>query len=161
MIHKHEIPIRVLMIILRPGDYADTWESFNCRLGVSFRRKSNVNAGLARKWRVCLATKTYPFSYDLQWGGDLVKLKLDQLQLNTLIGWSVMRGKTTLTGILWRFANMKELLISTRALRDEGASYHYVAHPAIDMNVNKSLKAENLKTKTLMKRSWLHDWWFL
>lgn len=169
MIHKHEIPILEFddnpqAVIMPTHEGLDVHLPEKCVyafLEDEIDRFAKV-VGATQVATFVSATKTYPV-YVMEYQGEEICLAQAPVGsaaaaqfLDWLIGYGVKQIISTGTcGVL---VNMKEnvFLIPTRALRDEGASYHYVAPSRyIDMNkqaleaIEKTLKQK----KSPMKRS--------
>ena len=149
MIHKHEIPIlefddnpqAVLMPTHEDLDLNLPSRCVYAFLGEEIERYANA-IGAEKVGEFVSATKTYPV-YVMTYNGEEICLAQAPVGsaaaaqfLDWLIGYGVKQILSTGTcGVL---VDMPEnvFLIPTRALRDEGASYHYVA-PSRYIEVNR------------------------
>lgn len=175
MIHKHEIPILEFddnpqAVIMPTHEGLDVHLPEKCVyafLEDEIDRFAKV-VGATQVATFVPATKTYPV-YVMTYNGKKICLAQAPVGsaaaaqfLDWLIGYGVKQIISTGTcGVL---VNMKEnvFLIPTRALRDEGASYHYVAPSRyIDMNekalgaIEKTLKQKKISYKEVM--TWSTD----
>ena len=149
MIHKHEIPILEFddspQAVIMPT-HEDLVLNLPSRcvyafLGEEIERYANA-IGAEKVGEFVSATKTYPV-YVMTYNGEEICLAQAPVGsaaaaqfLDWLIGYGVKQILSTGTcGVL---VDMPEnvFLIPTRALRDEGASYHYVA-PSRYIEVNR------------------------
>ncbi|WP_347105064.1 nucleoside phosphorylase [Streptococcus salivarius] len=175
MIHKHEIPILEFddnpqAVIMPTHEDLDLDLPDRCIyafLEEEIERYANaVEADKVGEF--VSATKTYPI-FVMTYNGEEICLAQAPVGsaaaaqfLDWLIGYGVKQIISTGTcGVL---VNMKEnvFLIPTRALRDEGASYHYVAPSRyIDMNkqaleaIEKTLKQKKIPYEEVM--TWSTD----
>ena len=149
MIHKHEIPILEFddnpqAVIMPTHEDLDLNLPSRCVyafLGEEIERYANA-IGAEKVGEFVSATKTYPV-YVMTYNGEEICLAQAPVGsaaaaqfLDWLIGYGVKQILSTGTcGVL---VDMPEnvFLIPTRALRDEGASYHYVA-PSRYIEVNR------------------------
>ena len=149
MIHKHEIPILEFddnpqAVIMPTHEDLDLNLPSRCVyafLGEEIERYANA-IGAEKVGEFVSATKTYPV-YVMTYNGEEICLAQAPVGsaaaaqfLDWLIGYGVKQILSTGTcGVL---VDMPEnvFLIPTRALRDEGASYHYVA-PSRYVEVNR------------------------
>ena len=149
MIHKHEIPILEFddnpqAVIMPTHEDLDLNLPSRCVyafLGEEIERYANA-IGAEKVGEFVSATKTYPV-YVMTYDGEEICLAQAPVGsaaaaqfLDWLIGYGVKQILSTGTcGVL---VDMPEnvFLIPTRALRDEGASYHYVA-PSRYIEVNR------------------------
>ena len=149
MIHKHEIPILEFddnpqAVIMPTHEDLDLNLPSRCVyafLGEKIERYANA-IGAEKVGEFVSATKTYPV-YVMTYNGEEICLAQAPVGsaaaaqfLDWLIGYGVKQILSTGTcGVL---VDMPEnvFLIPTRALRDEGASYHYVA-PSRYIEVNR------------------------
>ena len=149
MIHKHEIPILEFddnpqAVIMPTHEDLDLNLPSRCVyafLGEEIERYANA-IGAEKVGEFVSATKTYPV-YVMTYNGEEICLPQAPVGsaaaaqfLDWLIGYGVKQILSTGTcGVL---VDMPEnvFLIPTRALRDEGASYHYVA-PSRYIEVNR------------------------
>ena len=149
MIHKHEIPIlefddnpqAVIMPTYEDLDLNLPSRCVYAFLGEEIERYANA-IGAEKVGEFVSATKTYPV-YVMTYNGEEICLAQAPVGsaaaaqfLDWLIGYGVKQILSTGTcGVL---VDMPEnvFLIPTRALRDEGASYHYVA-PSRYIEVNR------------------------
>lgn len=149
MIHKHEIPIlefddnpqAVIMPTHEDLDLNLPSRRVYAFLGEEIERYANA-IGAEKVGEFVSATKTYPV-YVMTYNGEEICLAQAPVGsaaaaqfLDWLIGYGVKQILSTGTcGVL---VDMPEnvFLIPTRALRDEGASYHYVA-PSRYIEVNR------------------------
>lgn len=149
MIHKHEIPILEFddnprAVIMPTHEDLDLNLPARCVyafLGEEIERYANA-IGAEKVGEFVSATKTYPV-YVMTYNGEEICLAQAPVGsaaaaqfLDWLIGYGVKQILSTGTcGVL---VDMPEnvFLIPTRALRDEGASYHYVA-PSRYIEVNR------------------------
>lgn len=175
MIHKHEIPILEFddnsqAVIMPTHEDLDLNLPARCVyafLEEEIERYANA-VGAEKVGEFVSATKTYPI-FVMTYNGEEICLAQAPVGsaaaaqfLDWLIGYGVKQIISTGTcGVL---VNMKEnvFLIPTRALRDEGASYHYVAPSRyIDMNkqaleaIEKTLKQKKLPYEEVM--TWSTD----
>ena len=175
MIHKHEIPILEFddnpQAVIMPT-HEDLDLDLPARCIYAFLEEEierYANAVEADKvGEFVSATKTYPI-FVMTYNGEEICLAQAPVGsaaaaqfLDWLIGYGVKQIISTGTcGVL---VNMKEnvFLIPTRALRDEGASYHYVAPSRyIDMNkqaleaIEKTLKQKKIPYEEVM--TWSTD----
>ena len=149
MIHKHEIPILEFddnpqAVIMPTHEDLDLNLPSRCVyafLGEEIERYANA-IGAEKVGEFVSATKTYPI-FVMTYNGEEICLAQAPVGsaaaaqfLDWLIGYGVKQILSTGTcGVL---VDMPEnvFLIPTRALRDEGASYHYVA-PSRYIEVNR------------------------
>lgn len=149
MIHKHEIPILEFddnprAVIMPTHEDLELNLPTRCVyafLGEEIERYAN-SVGAEKVGEFVSATKTYPV-YVMEYQGEEICLAQAPVGsaaaaqfLDWLIGYGVKQIISTGTcGVL---VDMPEniFLIPTRALRDEGASYHYVA-PSRYIEVNR------------------------
>ena len=175
MIHKHEIPILEFddnpqAVIMPTHEDLDLDLPARCIyafLEEEIERYANA-VGAEKVGEFVSATKTYPI-FVMTYNGEEICLAQAPVGsaaaaqfLDWLIGYGVKQIISTGTcGVL---VNMKEnvFLIPTRALRDEGASYHYVAPSRyIDMNkqaleaIEKTLKQKKIPYEEVM--TWSTD----
>lgn len=175
MIHKHEIPILEFddnpqAVIMPTHEDLDLNLPSRCVyafLGEEIERYANA-IGAEKVGEFVSATKTYPV-YVMTYNGEEICLAQAPVGsaaaaqfLDWLIGYGVKQILSTGTcGVL---VDMPEnvFLIPTKALRDEGASYHYVAPSRyIDMNkqaleaIEKSLKQKKIPYEEVM--TWSTD----
>ena len=175
MIHKHEIPILEFddnsqAVIMPTHEDLDLNLPARCVyafLEEEIERYANA-VGAEKVGEFVSATKTYPV-YVMTYNGEEICLAQAPVGsaaaaqfLDWLIGYGVKQIISTGTcGVL---VDMPEnvFLIPTRALRDEGASYHYVAPSRyIDMNekalgaIEKTLKQKKIPYKEVM--TWSTD----
>ena len=170
MIHKHEIPILEFddnpqAVIMPTHEDLDLNLPARCVyafLEEEIERYANA-VGAEKVGEFVSATKSYPI-FVMSYNGEEICLAQAPVGsaaaaqfLDWLIGYGVKQIISTGTcGVL---VNMKEnvFLIPTRALRDEGASYHYVAPSRyIDMNkqaleaIEKTLKQKKIPYEEVM-----------
>ena len=175
MIYKHEIPILEFddnprAVIMPTHEDLDLNLPTRCVyafLEEEIERYAN-SVGAEKVGEFVSATKTYPV-YVMEYQGEEICLAQAPVGsaaaaqfLDWLIGYGVKQIISTGTcGVL---VDMPEnvFLIPTRALRDEGASYHYVAPSRyIDMNqqalgaIEKALKQKKIPYKEVM--TWSTD----
>ena len=175
MIHKHEIPILEFddnpqAVIMPTHEDLDLNLPARCVyafLEEEIERYANA-VGAEKVGEFVSATKTYPV-YVMTYNGEEICLAQAPVGsaaaaqfLDWLIGYGVKQIISTGTcGVL---VDMPEnvFLIPTRALRDEGASYHYVAPSRyIDMNtqtlgaIERTLKQKKIPYEEVM--TWSTD----
>ena len=175
MIHKHEIPILEFddnpqAVIMPTHEDLDLNLPARCVyafLEEEIERYANA-VGAEKVGEFVSATKSYPI-FVMSYNGEEICLAQAPVGsaaaaqfLDWLIGYGVKQIISTGTcGVL---VNMKEnvFLIPTRALSDEGASYHYVAPSRyIDMNkqaleaIEKTLKQKKIPYEEVM--TWSTD----
>ena len=175
MIYKHEIPILEFddnpqAVIMPTHENLDLNLPARCVYGFleeEFERYA-LSVGAGKVGEFVSATKTYPV-FVMTYNGEEICLAQAPVGsaaaaqfLDWLIGYGVKQIISTGTcGVL---VDMPEnvFLIPTRALRDEGASYHYVAPSRyIEMNqqalgaIKKTLKQKKIPYKEVM--TWSTD----
>lgn len=175
MIHKHEIPILEFddnprAVIMPTHEDLELNLPTRCVyafLGEEIERYAN-SVGAEKVGEFVSATKTYPV-YVMEYQGEEVCLAQAPVGsaaaaqfMDWLIGYGVKQIISSGTcGVL---VDMKEnvFLIPTRALRDEGVSYHYVAPSRyIDMNeltlgaIERTLKQNKIPYEEVM--TWSTD----
>ena len=169
MIHKHEIPILEFddnpQAVIMPT-HEDLGLDLPARCVYAFLEEEIEcyanSVGAEKVGEFVSATKTYPV-FVMTYNGEeicLAQAPVGSAAAAQFLDWLVGYGvkKIISTGTCGVLVDMPEnvFLIPTRALRDEGASYHYVAPSRyIDMNkqaleaIEKTLKQK----KSPMKRS--------
>lgn len=175
MIYKHEIPILEFddnprAVIMPTHEDLDLNLPTRCVyafLGEEIERYAN-SVGAEKVGEFVSATKTYPV-YVMEYQGEEICLAQAPVGsaaaaqfMDWLIGYGVKQIVSTGTcGVL---VDMQEnvFLIPTRALRDEGVSYHYVAPSRyIDMNklalgaIERTLKQNKIPYEEVM--TWSTD----
>ena len=149
MIHKHEIPILEFddnpqAVIMPTHEDLDLNLPSRCVyafLGEEIERYANA-IGAEKVGEFVSATKTYPV-YVMTYNGEeicLAQAPVGSAAAAQFLDWSIGYGVKQIlsTGTCGVLVDMPEnvFLIPTRALRDEGASYHYVA-PSRYIEVNR------------------------
>ena len=175
MINKHEIPILEFddcpqAVIMPTHENLDL--NLPARCVYAFLEEEiecYANAvGAEKVGEFVSSTKTYPV-YVMTYNGEeicLAQAPVGSAAAAQFMDWLIGYGvkKIISTGTCGVLVNMKEnvFLIPTRALRDEGASYHYVAPSRyIDMNkqaleaIEKTLKQKKLPYEEVM--TWSTD----
>ena len=175
MINKHEIPILEFddcpqAVIMPTHENLDL--NLPARCVYAFLEEEiecYANAvGAEKVGEFVSSTKTYPV-YVMTYNGEeicLAQAPVGSAAAAQFMDWLIGYGvkKIISTGTCGVLVNMKEnvFLIPTRALRDEGASYHYVAPSRyIDMNkqaleaIEKTLKQKKIPYEEVM--TWSTD----
>ena len=136
-------------------------------LGEEIERYAS-SVGAEKSWEFVSATKTYPV-YVMEYQGEeicLAQASVGSAAAAQFMDWLIGYGVKQIisTGTCGVLVDMPEnvFLIPTRALRDEGASYHYVAPSRyIDMNIQalgaieRTLKQEKIPYEEVM--TWSTD----
>ena len=165
MIYKHEIPILEFddnpQAVIMPT-HEDLGLDLPARCVYGFLEEEveryAISVGAEKVGEFVSATKTYPVFVMTYYGEEICLAQF----LDWLVGYGVK--KIISTGTCGVLVDMPEnvFLIPTRALRDEGASYHYVAPSRyIDMNekalgaIEKTLKQKKIPYKEVM--TWSTD----
>ena len=175
MIHKHEIPILEFddnpqAVIMPTHEDLDLNLPARCVyafLEEEIERYANA-IGAEKVGEFVSATKTYPV-YVIEYQGEdicLAQAPVGSAAAAQFMDWLIGYGVKQIisTGTCGVLVDMKEnvFLIPTRALRDEGVSYHYVAPSRyIDMNklalgaIERTLKQNKIPYEEVM--TWSTD----
>ena len=167
MIHKHEIPILEFddnpQAVIMPT-HEDLGLDLPARCVYGFLEEEveryAISVGAEKVGEFVSATKTYPV-YVMTYNGEeicLAQAPVGSAAAAQFMDWLIGYGVKHIisTGTCGVLVDMPEnvFLIPTRALRDEGASYHYVAPSRyIDMNekalgaIEKTLKQKKIPYK--------------
>lgn len=175
MIYKHEIPILEFddnpqAVIMPTHEDLELNLPTRCVyafLGEEIERYAN-SVGAEKVGEFVSATKTYPV-YVMEYQGEeicLAQAPVGSAAAAQFMDWLIGYGVKQIisTGTCGVLVDMKEnvFLIPTRALRDEGVSYHYVAPSRyIDMNklalgaIERTLKQNKIPYEEVM--TWSTD----
>ena len=165
MIYKHEIPILEFddnpQAVIMPT-HEDLGLDLPARCVYGFLEEEveryAISVGAEKVGEFVSATKTYPV-YVMTYNGKkicLAQAPVGSAAAAQFLDWLVGYGvkKIISTGTCGVLVDMPEnvFLIPTRALRDEGASYHYVAPSRY---IDKTLKQKKIPYKEVM--TWSTD----